>query len=83
MFQIILNELIEIAKEMISAEGLLPPNDKELRRVMRLYSCSSRRFREGPYTVPYILEHRSSEYTRWHLVEFVQKRITLRPVAQG
>lgn len=36
MFQIILNELIEVAKEMISAEGLLPPSEVELRRVMRL-----------------------------------------------
>lgn len=80
-FQIILNELIEVAKEMISAEGLLPPKDGELRRIMRLYSCSSRRFREGHYTVPYVINHRSSEYTRWHLVEFIQKRITLRSAA--
>ncbi len=81
-FQILLNELIEVAKEMISAEGLLPPSDTELRRVMRLYSTSSRRFREGARTVPYVLEHRSSEYTRWHVIDFVQKRIVLKPVEQ-
>lgn len=56
LLQITLNELIEMAKEMISAQGLLLPSDTKLRRVMRLYSWSSRRFREGHYTVHYVLE---------------------------
>jgi hypothetical protein len=82
-FQIILNELIDVAKEAMEREGYLSPNDHELRRVMRLYSCSSRRFREGPYTAQYIFEHHSSEGTRWHLIEFIEKRIPLKLVAQA
>ncbi len=81
-FQILLTELVEAAKEMISAEGYLPPDEHELRRVMRLYSCSSRRFREGPFTVPHVLEHRSRFTVIFHLIEFLEKRMPLKLAVQ-
>jgi hypothetical protein len=82
-FQIILKELIEVAKDEIRMQGYLPPNDQELRRVMLLYSCSSRRFREGPWTPQYIVAHHSRGGARWHLFDFIQKRIPLESATEG
>lgn len=81
-YQLVLNDLIAAAKYMISAEGFLLPSEVELQRVMRMYARSARRGREMPYTIQHIIGHKFSEISRWHLVEFIQKRIPLQPVAK-
>ena len=79
-YQLVLNDLIAAAKYMISAEGFLLPSEVELRRVMRMYARSARRGREAYYTVQHIIGHKFSEISRWHLVEFIEKRVPLQPV---
>lgn len=56
-YQLILDELQEVAKVAIPEEGYELPADKDLRRMMRLFALSSRRGRRGLFDVPFILNH--------------------------
>jgi len=72
-----LDELMEMAKRGIRNAGFIPPEPKELRRVVRLFARSSRRWREGQNTVRYMLDHKRHLSATWYLAQFVQSRLTL------
>ncbi len=72
-----LDELMEMARRGIRNAGFIPPKPKELRRLMRLFARSSRRWREGQNTVRYILDHKRHFSATWYLAQFVQSRLTL------
>jgi hypothetical protein len=82
--QKILDELMEMAGRGIRNAGLQPPEPEELRRLMRLYVRSARRFREGKYTdLRYLLAHKGFFEATWYLAQFVTKRLKLKELSKS
>lgn len=81
-YQLILDELEEVARVAIPEEGYELPTDKQLRRAMRLFALSSRRGRRGLFDVRCILTHRNDMNGKAELAEFVLKRFPQKPVAE-
>ena len=77
-YQAVLNDLVEIAKEGILAQGYELPEERELRRVMRLYARSSRRGREMAYPIAVVLRLGKHSMARSYLAEFVLNRLDLK-----
>jgi hypothetical protein len=76
--QKILDELTQIVKRGIRQEGYQPPNEKDLRRMMRLFVRSARRDYQGEYTASYVIRTKSLDSTNRHLSAFVLKRLKLK-----
>jgi len=49
---------------------------------MRLYTRSSRRFREGIWTVEYLMKYPTFFDAKWHLVEFIAQRRDLKELPE-
>jgi hypothetical protein len=81
--QAILDELMKMADRGIRNAGYQPPDKQELRRMMRLYASSARRWREGPYTLQFMMEHKTNFSATWYLSEFVIRRLDLLELSQS
>ncbi len=76
--QKILDELTQMVKRGIRQEGYQPPEEKELRPMMRLYVRSARRGYQGEYVASYVLKTKLFDSTNRHLSAFVLKRLKLK-----
>ena len=81
--QAILDELMQMADHGIRNAGYQPPEPEELRRIMRLYASSARRWREGPYTVQYMMENKTYYQAVSHLSMFVLRRLDLEKLSKS
>jgi hypothetical protein len=72
-----LDELMKMAERGLQNAGYQPPEAPELRRMMRLFARSARRFREGGYFVRTMLEKKTNFTNTWYLGQFVLDRLTL------
>ncbi len=81
-YQLILDELEEVARIAIPEEGYELPTDKQLRRAMRLFALSSRRGRRGALDVRFILTDKNDMNGKAELAEFVLKRYPLKPLPE-
>jgi len=72
-----LDELVKMAERGLQNEGYQPPKPQELRRMMRLFARSARRFREGGNFVQRMLEKKRDFTNKWYLGQFVLDRLTL------
>jgi len=68
---------MKMAERGLKNAGYRPPESPELRRMMRLFARSARRFREGGYFVRTMLENKTDFTNTWYLGQFVLDRITL------
>ena len=73
-----LDELMKIARIGIEGEDLESPDDKALRKMMRLYVSSARRFREREWTAQFLLDKKNSEVAPLILTAFVLERLDLK-----
>jgi hypothetical protein len=76
--QKILDELIQMVKRGIRQEGYQPPDEKDLRRMMRLYVRSARRGFQGEYIATRLLKNKNYLSANQHLADFVLKRLKLK-----
>jgi hypothetical protein len=81
--QAILDELMRMADHRIRILGYQPPEPEELRRIMRLYASSARRWREGPYTVQYMMENKTYYQATCYLSTFVMHRLDLEKLSKS
>jgi hypothetical protein len=81
-YQEILIELEKIARVAIAEEGYEQPSAAELRRVMRLFTFSSRRGRQGKIDILYMLQNERSNLTKMNLAKFILDRLELKPVPE-
>jgi len=72
--QEILDILVDIAADGLKKEGYVPPEPRELRRVLRLYVHSSNRGREGVNSYRFLLRYPNHVDTKWFLVRWVLSR---------
>jgi len=79
-YQIIINELQRLAEIAIAEEKFELPAPEELRRVIRLYASSARRDRQGHFDIPTTLK--GSELAKCHLIDFIEKRLELKPLSE-
>jgi hypothetical protein len=83
LYQVILDELQDMARVAIPEEGYQLPSDQDLRRVMRLFAVSSRRGRRGLYDLQFILKHKNDMNAKAELAEFVIKRLHPKPAKEN
>jgi hypothetical protein len=81
--QMILDELMQMAKRGIEWKGYQAPEPEELRRMIRLYVRSARRGREGDRTVSFLLEHKSNLSVCWFLFKFIRCRLVLKELSKS
>ena len=81
--QAILDELMKMADHGIRNAGYQPPDTQELRRMMRLYASSARRWRKGKYTPQFMMEHKTSFSATWYLSKFVTRRLDLKELSKS
>ena len=74
---------MRIADHGIRILGYQPPEPEELRRIMRLYASSARRWREGPYTVQYMMENKTYYQATCYLSTFVMHRLDLEKLSKS
>jgi hypothetical protein len=82
-YQIILDDLEKMAREALRQEGYQEPAEGELRRVMRLFTRSSRRGRRGALDIPYMLNYRQDRFAKSRLADFVLIRLSLPRLPEG
>ena len=81
--QAILDELMQMADHGIRNAGYQPPEPEELRRIMRLYVSSARRWREGSYTLQFMMKNRTWFEATWYLFNFVNRRLDLKELSKS
>jgi len=69
-----LDGLMEMAKRGLRNSGYQPPEDKELRRIIRLYARYARDGRQGNWTIRFLLDKKTDFNRTWHLAHFVIDR---------
>lgn len=80
-YQVILQELERIARLALAEEGYAPPEANELHRIMRLFTVSVRRGRQGSIKgIPRAL--RDGLLVRSAMVDFVVKRTAMKRVPE-
>jgi hypothetical protein len=57
-----LDELMEMAKRGLRNAGYQPPEEKELRRIIRPYARYARSGRQGHWTIQFLLEKRLQQH---------------------
>jgi hypothetical protein len=67
-----------IAKRGLYEGGYKPPQDKELRRLMRLYARYARQGRIGMWTVGFLHEDKERFSRKYYLAQFVIDRSKLK-----
>jgi hypothetical protein len=72
-----LDDMMRMAERGIRHRGYEPPAPKELRKLMRLYARSARRWREGICTVRFLLDGTRSLDWCFVLADFVFHRLEL------
>jgi hypothetical protein len=82
-YQAILTELEKIARIAIGEDGYEQPDAKELRRIMRLFTLSSRRGRQDKIDIHYMLSNEHSWRTKDHLVKFICRRLDLKRLQEN
>jgi hypothetical protein len=78
--QQIINILVGMADRGLRNEGYESPPAGELRRLMRMYARYSRRERQDPWPIEFLLAHSQAFSCKWHLAKFVLLRRNLRKV---
>ncbi|HKD61860.1 MAG TPA: hypothetical protein VKB38_18505, partial [Terracidiphilus sp.] len=78
-----IDELMEMAKQSLRNYGYLPPEEKELRHIMRLYARYARDFRKGHRTVRFLLKNRAEFSYSYRLAHFVIKRLNLKELPKS
>ena len=78
-----LDELMEIAKLGLREEGYQPPDDKELRHLMRLYARYARQGRIGMWIVGFLHEDKERFLRKYHLAQFVINRSNLKELSKS
>jgi hypothetical protein len=73
-----IDELMEMAVRGLQKEGYVPPDLKELRRMVRLYVRSARRGREGDCTPRFLLDGSRGVSYCWYLAKFILRRLDLK-----
>jgi hypothetical protein len=76
-----IDTLMKMAASGIRSEGYQPPDDKELRRIVRLYVRSARRGREGFYSAAYLLNHKQLFTMNRYIGQFVLDCLPLKELA--
>lgn len=61
-----LDELMEMATHGLRNAGYQPPEEKELRHIMRLYARCARRGRQGHWTIRFLLHNRKDFNSTYH-----------------
>ncbi|HEY3704420.1 MAG TPA: hypothetical protein VGL22_05115, partial [Terracidiphilus sp.] len=69
-----LDELMDMAKRGLRNAGYQPPEEKELRHIMRLYARYARAGRQGDWTIQFLLGKRTDFSRTYHLAHFVIDR---------
>jgi hypothetical protein len=72
-----------VAEHGIRSEGYLPPDAKELRRIMRLFVSSARRGRQGEYSVSFTLRRRDFFTANRYVGMFVLDRLELKELTKS
>jgi hypothetical protein len=78
-----IDELMRMAERGIQNAGFESPEPKELRRLMRLFVRSTKRFREGKYTMRYMMEKKRDFTAKWYLAQFADHVYRVRIHATG
>ena len=72
-----------VAEHGIRSDGYLPPDAKELRRIMRLFVSSARRGRQGEYSVSFTLRRRDFLTANRYVGMFVLDRLELKELTKS
>lgn len=78
-----LDDLMQMAKRGLRNAGYQPPDNKELRRLMRLYARYARLGRQGNWTVHFLLGEKAGFSRTYHLAHFVIDRTKLKELAKS
>jgi len=78
-----LDELMVIAKRGLHEEGYKPPQDKELRRLMRLYARYAREGRIGMWVIGFLHEDKERFRRKYYLAHFVIDRSKLKELSKS
>jgi hypothetical protein len=78
-----LDELVVIAKRGLHDEGYKPPEDKELRRLMRLYARYARKGRIGMWVIGFLHEDKERFRRKYYLAHFVIGRSKLKELSKS
>ncbi len=78
-----LDVLMEMAKHGLRNAGYRPPEEKELRHIIRLYARYSRDGRQGHWTIRFLLERRNEFSRTYHLANFVIDRSELKELSKS
>ena len=66
---------MDIAKRGLLEEGYDPPQDRELRSLMRLYARYARQGRIGMWTVGFLYEDKQRFLRKYYLAQFVDQTL--------
>jgi hypothetical protein len=75
--------LMEMAKRGLRDARYHLPSDKDLRRVMRLYTRYARQGRQGKMTVHFIVDNKTWFQNRYHLAHFVIDHLNLKELSNS
>jgi hypothetical protein len=78
-----LDELMAIAKRGLHEKGYKPPQDKELRRLMRLYARYARKGRIAMWTIGFLHEEKERFGRKHYLAQFVIDRSKLKELSKS
>jgi hypothetical protein len=78
-----LDELMQMAKHGLCDAGFRPPEEKELRRIIRLYARYARSGRQGHWTIPFLLDKRNEFNRTYHLAHFVIDHSKLKEMSKS
>lgn len=81
--QQILDELMEMATHGLRNAGYQPPEEKELRHIMRLYTRYARDRRQGHWTIRFLLDKRRDFNNTYYLAQFVINRSKLKELSKS
>ena len=77
------DELMEIVKRGLREEGFEPPQDKDLRRLMRLYARYAHQGRVGMWRIGFLHEDKERFFRKYHLAQFVIERSKLKELSRS
>jgi hypothetical protein len=78
-----LDELMEMAKHGLRDAGFRPPEEKQLRHIIRLYARYARSGQQGHWTIQFLLDKRKDFNRTYHLAHFVIDRSKLKELSKS
>jgi hypothetical protein len=78
-----INDLVQMAKRGLHNAGYDPPEEKDLRHLIRLYAKYARGGRQGHWTVRFMLANKASFTSTHYLAQFVIQRSKLKEMSRS